>query len=130
LLENTKTEQQNQGYPALYFQKLTTLVRNRPLPSDPQWRDGTCATLAADEGIFTAFFLLRNSKPLNPNHAGNYNTTMKTNACTPMRHRLSGALAGGWHRWTRLLPSYNLVVFYFLGGCAKVVGDPDRITWS
>lgn len=34
------------------------------------------------------------------------------------------------YRWTPLWPIYNVVVLNFLGGRAKVVDDPDEITWS
>ena len=122
----------NKSCPALYFKKLTTLVRNWPLPSHPQWRGGACTTRAADEGVPwmpSSSFVLPNPQP-----AQNMQETT-TPPWTRIRvDRRASALVErglrGCHCSTRLSPSYNLVVFYFWGGCVKVVDDVAYITWS
>ena len=64
--------------------------------------------------------------PICPNHAGNTTTATETEACSPTRHCLSGALAAcgtGGLRFGRSTTSWYWIF-------QKVVDDLDVITWS
>lgn len=41
------------GLTSNLFPKINNLVKNKPLPSDPQWKGGACATHSTDEGVYS-----------------------------------------------------------------------------
>ena len=107
-----KTTQPNQGYPTLYYDILTPLVKKRSLPSDSQRRGGTRATRVTDEGAYSlpsSSFVLLNlrTQPIPERTIPGQRMCLNQRASTLVQ------------RWLR--GRHRFVVFYFLGGHAKVV---------